>query len=55
MHVRCCPKNFIARLLPARRVKALSEECEQLCRILGKSVSTAKANSRHSRKDLIYQ
>ena len=44
-----------AQLLPARRVKALFEECEQLCRISGKSVSTAKADSQHSRKDLIYQ
>jgi four helix bundle protein len=46
---------IIARLLPAQRVKALFEECEQLGRTLGKSVSTAKANSQHSRKDLIYQ
>ena len=46
---------IIARLLPGRRVKALFEEGEQLCRILGKSVSTAQANSQYSRKDLIYQ
>jgi hypothetical protein len=46
---------IIAQLLPARRITVLLEECEQLCRILGKSVSTAKANGRHSRKDLIYQ
>jgi four helix bundle protein len=32
-----------AQLLPARRVEALVEECDQLCRILGKSVATAKA------------
>jgi four helix bundle protein len=32
----------LAELLPARRIEALLEECEQLCRILGKSVSTAK-------------
>ena len=32
-----------AQLLPARRIEALVEECDQLCRILGKSVSTAKA------------
>ena len=32
-----------AQLLPARCVEALVEECNQLCRILGKSVSTAKA------------
>jgi four helix bundle protein len=33
----------LAQLLPARRVQALAEECDQLCRIVGKSVSTAKA------------
>src|SRR5688572_24980265 len=32
----------IAELLPARRVEAVLEECVQLCRIIGKSVSTAK-------------
>ena len=41
----------IAQLLPARRIQVLLEECEQLCRILGKSVSTAKANGKPSRKD----
>jgi four helix bundle protein len=46
---------IIAQLLPARRITVLLEECEQLCRILGKSVSTAKANARRSRKDLIYE
>ena len=40
----------IARMLPDRRVQPLVEECEQLCRILGKSVSTAKANARPLRK-----
>ena len=34
---------ILAQLLPARRIEALGEECDQLCRILGKSVSTAKA------------
>ena len=38
-----------AELLPARRIEVLLEECEQLCRILGKSVSTAKANGQRSR------
>jgi len=33
----------LARLLPARRITVLLDECEQLCRILGKSVATAKA------------
>ncbi len=32
-----------AQLLSARRIDDLLEECDQLCRILGKSVSTAKA------------
>jgi four helix bundle protein len=32
----------IAELLSARRIAALLDECEQLCRILGKSVATAK-------------
>ena len=32
-----------AGLLPARRVAVLVEECGQLCRILGKSIATAKA------------
>ena len=30
-------------LLPAKRVAVLVDECDQLCRILGKSVATAKA------------
>src|SRR5436309_926591 len=38
----------VARLLPARRIAGLSDECDQLCRILGKSVSTAKSNRKHS-------
>ena len=32
----------IAELLPGKRTGKLQDECEQLCRILGKSVSTAK-------------
>src|SRR5436190_15119631 len=37
--------GFIVRaeLLPLRRVEPLLAECDQLCRILGKSVSTAKS------------
>ena len=38
----------LAELLPARRVEALIDECDQLCRILGKSVATAK-NDRRTR------
>jgi four helix bundle protein len=34
---------ILAKLLPAKRVAVLVEECNQLCRILGKSVATAKA------------
>jgi len=34
----------IAELLPRPRIETLLDECDQLCRILGKSVSTAKAN-----------
>jgi four helix bundle protein len=33
---------IVAQLLPAPRIEALVDECEQLCRILGKSVATAK-------------
>jgi four helix bundle protein len=36
----------IAELLPADRVKSLFDECQQLCRILGKSVATARNNAR---------
>jgi four helix bundle protein len=32
----------LAGLLPARRVAVLVDECGQLCRILGKSIATAK-------------
>ena len=34
---------ILAELLPAKRVAVLVEECDQLCRILGKSIATAKA------------
>ena len=34
---------ILAGLLPAKRVAVLVEECDQLCRILGKSMATAKA------------
>jgi four helix bundle protein len=40
--------NFIplAELLPAQKVGDLLDECEQLIKILGKSVATAKGKSR---------
>jgi hypothetical protein len=31
-------------LLPAKGVAELVEECDPLCRMLGKSIATAKAN-----------
>jgi four helix bundle protein len=34
---------ILSELLPAHQVQDLRGECDQLCRILGKSVSTAKA------------
>jgi four helix bundle protein len=34
---------ILAGLLPAGRITVLVDECDQLCRILGKSVATAKA------------
>jgi hypothetical protein len=37
-------------LLPAQRLEGLMEECEQLCRILGKSVSTARANGQRNNR-----
>jgi hypothetical protein len=33
-------------VLPARRIAVLVDECNQLCRILGKSIATAKAARR---------
>jgi hypothetical protein len=38
----------MAELLPGRRVQVLIDECDQLCRILGKSVSTAKSRRTQS-------
>jgi four helix bundle protein len=34
----------LSELLPKHRIECLLDECDQLCRILGKSVSTAKTN-----------
>ena len=33
-----------SELLPAKRMKAVLDECEQLCNIIGKSLLTAKNN-----------
>jgi four helix bundle protein len=33
---------ILTGLLPAKRVAVLVDECDQLCRILGKSIATAK-------------
>ena len=38
---------IIAELLPLIRIGELQDECQQLCRILGKSVSTAKGRPAH--------
>jgi four helix bundle protein len=35
-----------AELLPAAKIEPLIDECDQLCRIVGKSIATAKANAR---------
>jgi four helix bundle protein len=37
---------ILAQLLPAKRIAVLLDECEQLCRILGKPVATAKTTRR---------
>jgi four helix bundle protein len=34
---------ILTGLLPSKRVAVLVDECDQLCRILGKSIATAKA------------
>ena len=34
-----------AELLPEQRITSLLDECDQLCRILGKSVATARSNA----------
>jgi len=39
----------IAELLPEKRIVVLVEECQQLIKILGKSVATAKAKARVSK------
>jgi four helix bundle protein len=40
----------IAELLPKVRIQVLLDECDQLCRILGKSVSTAKSKAKSMRE-----
>ncbi len=42
----------IAELLPENRIGVLLDECDQLCRILGKSVATAKGKHRPHRGDI---
>jgi four helix bundle protein len=42
---------IIAELLPRKRISELLDECDQLCRILGKSVATAKGKSRARRDE----
>jgi four helix bundle protein len=38
-----------AELLPSAKIEALLDECDQLCRTLGKSVSTAKDGAKLKR------
>ncbi len=38
-------EELSAELLPAKRIEAVLDEGDQLCRILGKSVATAKGNA----------
>jgi four helix bundle protein len=40
---------ILTGLLPAKRTAVLVDECDQLCRILGKSIATAKAVQRAER------
>ncbi|HUR58899.1 MAG TPA: four helix bundle protein [Opitutaceae bacterium] len=42
---------IIADLLPGKRITKLLDECDQLCRIFGKSVATAKGKARHRHKE----
>jgi four helix bundle protein len=41
----------MSQLLPAPRIEELLSECQQLCRILGKSVATAKAKRLPARRN----
>jgi hypothetical protein len=41
-----------ADLLAKSRVEGMIDECDQLCRILGKSVATAKKNGALRSRDL---
>jgi len=42
----------IAELLPENRIGVLLNGCDQLCRILGKSVATVKGKNRQQRGDI---
>jgi four helix bundle protein len=37
---------ILTKLLPSKRLLVLVDECDQLCRILGKSIATARAAKR---------
>jgi four helix bundle protein len=41
---------ILADLLPAKRVNVLVDGCDQLCRILGRSVATVKSSRRTSQR-----
>ena len=43
---------LLSQLLPENRIGVLLNECDQLCRILGKSVATVKGKNRQQRVDI---
>lgn len=40
-----------SKILPEARVEALDDECDQLCRVIAKSIVTTKANRNRSNSD----
>ena len=40
-----------SKILPEARVEALDDECDQLCRVIAKSIVTTKANRKRSNSD----
>jgi four helix bundle protein len=42
---------FMSGLIPEQRLELLQDECDQLCKIIAKSLVTAKSNLSISNKD----
>ena len=42
---------FMSGLIPEQRLELLQDECDQLCKIIAKSLVTAKSNLSNSNKD----